>query len=354
MFKYFIKASKLYWFFQITGWGLYFIINLFFISNIDKLQPEFIFGFLNVSLTGFILSHFLRYLINRQHWVSKSLIVIGRNIIIATLLFTAIWIAISIPINLYLYRNIPGFSHISLSYLFILYFQFSIILILWQLLYLSVALFRQNKKHLVEKYQLELALKDAELLALKSQINPHFLFNYLNSIRSLILSNPEFSREMITRLSAMFRYSLNYGGKKLVAIKEEIELNQHYLALEKIRFEERLQIAWHIDSKLEDCLIPPFSLQVLLENAIKHGVNKTTEYCHVEVFILSKDNKLILKVINDGKIAAHNPDQRKVGLSNVQQRLQLLFADASTFSIQQQQSKVVCEIILPFLSSHKG
>ena len=116
------------------------------------------------------------------------------------------------------------------------------------------------------------SVKEAQLLALKSQVNPHFIFNSLNNIRSLVVENPEKAREMITHLSALLRYSIQFNNEERVTLEEEIVIVNNYLNLESIQLEDRLTYKIDVDEGVNNLLIPPMSIQMLTENAIKHGI----------------------------------------------------------------------------------
>jgi LytS/YehU family sensor histidine kinase len=123
-----------------------------------------------------------------------------------------------------------------------------------------------------KQVRLELALREAELRALEAQINPHFLFNCLNSIRALVIEDPPKAQDMITRFATLLRYNLNHESRHTVPLSAEAEVVADYLALEKVRFEDRLRLQIAIDPAVASLPVPPMILQTLVENALKHGI----------------------------------------------------------------------------------
>src|SRR5262249_30909594 len=126
----------------------------------------------------------------------------------------------------------------------------------------------------LRQMQSQLSLQQAELRALQAQVNPHFLFNSLNTIRGTLHDNPDQAESMITSLSNLFRRSLRPDGAQMILLGEEMEAVSDYLALESARFEERLKVCLHIQPEAERCAIPAMLVQTLVENAIKHGISR--------------------------------------------------------------------------------
>ena len=137
----------------------------------------------------------------------------------------------------------------------------------WIGIYAGVKSRQLNKE---KQVGLELALREAELRALEAQINPHFLFNCLNSIRALVVEDPTKAQDMITRFATLLRYNLNHDSRHTVPLSAEAEIVADYLALEKVRFEDRLRLQFAIDPGAASLLVPPMILQTLVENALKH------------------------------------------------------------------------------------
>jgi LytS/YehU family sensor histidine kinase len=182
--------------------------------------------------------------------------------------------------------------------------------------------------------QAEVLAREAELKALKSQINPHFLFNSLNSISALTSLNPAKAREMCIRLSEFLRNSLRLGERTSVPFGEELALTSTYLDVEQVRFGTRLRITRNFDGACDDCEVPPLLLQPLVENAIKHGVASLIDGGEITMSAWMSNGLLHFTIENPFDPDA--PAQRKsgFGLVNVRKRLQARYGAAAKLDIQ--------------------
>lgn len=205
----------------------------------------------------------------------------------------------------------------------------------------------------LQKERLERQLSDANLAALRMQLHPHFLFNTLHSVASLIrTNNSNKAIETLSQLSELLRYTIYENTKNEVTVQEEIQFVQAYLAIEKIRFEDRLHIIWNIDDEVMDYKIPSFSLQPLIENALKHGL-RNIEKGILEISIRKIMNTKIAIEIEDNGVGLNSNwtlDQYNgVGLKNTVSRLKNMYGDAHFFDIQNNKngSGVKVQIIIP-------
>lgn len=197
----------------------------------------------------------------------------------------------------------------------------------------------RNEQKLEEQNRL---LVQARLQALSSQINPHFLFNTLNSVHSLIRTDPELAREVVVKLSRILR-NLLAKHETFVPLSEELKFIEDYLDIEKVRFGERLQVVKDIDPEAESKLVPSMILQPLVENAIKHGLSKKLSKGTLKLEAKLKSGHLILAVEDDGVGIPHEK-QRKltesgIGVRNVNERLQVLFGSSYRFRIHSEEGK---------------
>jgi LytS/YehU family sensor histidine kinase len=188
-----------------------------------------------------------------------------------------------------------------------------------------------NSQKLQERAQQEVRLKglvrDAELNMLKSQINPHFLFNSLNSISSLTMSNPEEAREMIIRLSDFLRYSLKHRENEYVPLKEELGRMKDYLAIERIRFGEKLRYEFDIGKACEDFPVPTMIFQPLFENAIRHSVYESVDPITVKFSCVPEEENMKMLISNDYDPSVPSRKGTGVGLQNVRQRIDLAYKE---------------------------
>jgi two-component system, LytTR family, sensor histidine kinase AlgZ len=197
--------------------------------------------------------------------------------------------------------------------------------------------------------QARVLARDAELRALKAQVNPHFLFNSLHSISALTSSDPRRAREMCIALADFLRATLGLGEKALIPLEEELSLIHSFLAVEKIRFGARLQMEEQIDPGILDCMVPPLILQPLVENAVVHGIANLTEggWIHLRALHGSNDSNVSIEVENSFDPEA--PARRKsgVGLANVRQRLDTRYGTNASFSVDKNGGRFHVGLTLP-------
>jgi two-component system, LytTR family, sensor histidine kinase AlgZ len=193
----------------------------------------------------------------------------------------------------------------------------------------------------------ELEARDAELRALKAQINPHFLFNSLNSIVALTASDPGKAREMCLRLADFLRSTLGLGEREGVTWREELKLAQAYLDVEQIRFGLRLQVELNNDENCGDCLVPPLILQPLIENAVKHGIATLVEGGTIRV--KSEVGGGQLRVTVENRFDPQTPPLRRrgLGLRNVRRRLETRFGSTASLLARAEDDRFLVEISMP-------
>ncbi len=225
---------------------------------------------------------------------------------------------------------------------------FSFILIaLWLLLYMVWHFVEKNRKDQVDKLTLEKTVKELELKTIKSHINPHFIFNSLNSIRALVDENPERARTAITELSNILRSSMQAEKMETVPLHKELDLVNDYLALEQMRFEERLKVEMRIDEDTLEQPVPPMMLQTLVENAIKHGVSKQINGGFIRICSDFKGNNHELVVQNSGHLNGDiNADG--FGIKSTQDRIRFLYHGKASFEIKNIDGEMVeSKVIMP-------
>ncbi|MGJ8663299.1 MAG: sensor histidine kinase, partial [Marinicella sp.] len=193
-------------------------------------------------------------------------------------------------------------------------------------------------------------LHATELKALKAQLNPHFIFNCLNNMRAMAIDDGEKTREMITNLSEILKYSFQFGDQTQVTVEREIQHVQNYLALEEIQFEQRLSYDFDIDPATTQQLIPTLSIQLLVENAIKHGITNLPSGGHIKIQVSKSENQLRIIVTNTGYLEPNKTNKSTgVGLSNLEKRLQLAHSDRASLHLYSPNAQqVTAEISLPF------
>jgi LytS/YehU family sensor histidine kinase len=208
-----------------------------------------------------------------------------------------------------------------------------ILMALWLLLYMVWHYLVRNRKDEIDKLNLEKTVKELELNTIKSHINPHFIFNSLNSIRALVDENPQRARTAITELSNILRSSMQVEKMETVPLHKELDIVRDYLALEHMRFEERLRIEMDIDEDTLEQPVPPMMLQTLVENAIKHGISKKIKGGVVKIISRFTNHHFELIVQNSGWLG-EEPFQEGFGLKSTRDRLKFLFQGKAEFDIK--------------------
>ena len=203
----------------------------------------------------------------------------------------------------------------------------------WIACYFMHHLFAAYQHSQMERLRLEASNREAEVRHLRSQMDPHFLFNSLNTVRALIAAENTEARGALTHLSDLLRNSLRQGDKALIPLKDELAALDSHLAIEQLRFGSRLRIRRRVSPQLGDCPVPPFLVQTLVENAIKHGVAKREQGGDIVVTIAKKRECLCCIVRNTGVL--HQTGEGGLGLRNIRVRLQHLYQGQATFILHQ-------------------
>ena len=207
--------------------------------------------------------------------------------------------------------------------------------------------YKKNKEKNEREKELKQEVREAVLRALKSQINPHFLFNSLNSIASLTMTNPEKAHEMVIALSDFMRYSLRKQHNETVALEEEINHTRLYLQIEKIRFGNRMDYTFDIDPACFNCQIPTLLLQPLFENAVKYGVYEASETVEISMTATKEGEYSKLVLSNNFDKEAVPVKGEGIGIKNVQERLRMVYNSNKLMEIKEEQGKFMVTIYLP-------
>ena len=224
---------------------------------------------------------------------------------------------------------------------------FFALLSVWTGFYLGYCCYRGYREGVIDRLRLQAAVKEAELRTLKAQVNPHFLFNSLNTLRSMLPAELDRPREAVTLLAELLRATLTLGERATVSVAEELETVRNYLALEQLRFEQRLRVRAHVDSAASHLPVPPFLLQTLVENAVKFGVGSRREGGEVTYEVMLCDAILLLRVTNSGRLGAKS-ESTGLGLANARARLLHLFGPAASLTLAQASADlVVAEARIP-------
>lgn len=217
----------------------------------------------------------------------------------------------------------------------------------WVLVYLGYESVRSYQTALTERARHDAALKEAELRALRAQLNPHFLFNALNVLRRLAATNPSRTRQAITQLAGLLRDSLNGGAHPAIKLSAELRQVDAYLQLEKLRFEERLALEWQVPEPVLGRPVPPFAVLTLVENAVKHGIATRIAGGRLVISAELRPEATVIRVANSGTLPA-DPRTGRVGLQNLRERLRLLYGERATLALRAAEPELVlAELCVP-------
>ena len=388
------KTNIRYWLWQILGWGIFGLIHIYFNLVVFAEQfaqhggnNEYLISLGIFLVSGIICTHILRTVIKKTNWLKFSLnkiwliFVIG---VVATSVLQfyggdAIEKATPYSFEKYIqsyklekakksestagldkvayystaplkdslaiktiseikkttgwHRNTKGEWKFEDKTELLGIYQNILLVALWFLIYIVYHYVDKNRKDQLDRLKLESTVKELELKTIKSHINPHFIFNSLNSIRALVDENPERARTAITELSNILRSSMKAEKAETVSLQKELDIVQDYLALEHMRFEERLQVELEIDPDTLGQPVPPMMLQTLVENAIKHGISKLVNGGIVRIIADFKGDDLELLVQNTGQLSA-NANGEGFGIKSTQDRLNLMYQGKANFEIK--------------------
>lgn len=223
---------------------------------------------------------------------------------------------------------------------------------IWAFIYIAVTTSRQVKESEIKSLRLENSLKEAKLASLTNQLNPHFLFNSLNNIRFMIYENAAHADEMITAFSEILRYSLTSSKQDKVGIEEELSIIDRYIDIVRLQLGDKLDFQLHFSSSCQQCLIPPMALQILVENAIKHGIENSKTKARLSVNIINKDGVLLIEVCNPVASSVAMPIQGTgTGLKNIKQRLNLLYGELAQLSVTLLENNFTVTLVIPMEKS---
>ncbi len=352
--------ERLYVLCQGGGWGI-FLVSQFGFSRAfadkdspvvrDRLTDSALIVF--VVLLGVVLTHNARPLMSRWGWKQLGWLALVPRVLLMAMVLSFLWSALGFGYSHGL-LGLPWASKYSLGLIFLVsWLNGTGLLVGWLCLYFFYHLFERLNRLQVEQLRLASSVKEAELRALKSQVNPHFLFNSLNSLRALIEEDAPKAREAVTRLANMLRYSLQSGQQETVSLEEEVRIVEDYLALEHIRHESRLRVRWEVTAEARLLSVPPMLLQTLVENAVKYGIS--TRRDGGELIITARVDGAALKicVTNPGDLAAPvnasaalAGSSTGVGLRNAAERLQLLYGERAKLTVLAEPAGCVTAAVL--------
>lgn len=333
-----------YWTFQLAGWGALALFNSVYggSSQLRIVVAIACWG----SLGGLLLSHLWHGVLQRRGWAANGLRwtrIVPSLIVLAAIQTASVTAAFHVMYPPDVLRGLawlPG----------ALLFWFGVFLT-WTVFYFTALSLRRAAHLEAETLRLQLHGREAELRALQAQVNPHFFFNSLNSVRALIFEDRDAAAHMIDQLAGLMRHALQSGQHATVPLAAELDAVRAYLAIEQIRFEERLRVSFAIAISapaLEHVRVPPMAVQTLVENAVKYGVEASADGGDIRIAAQrgAGVDMLQIEVANTGELRGAS-GSTGIGLRNARQRLQLACGERASLALRQQAGWVYATIDLP-------
>ena len=334
-------TSFAFWTLQLAGWAFYFYAQAsgeVIFASATWSQATALWG--SACVAGVLLTQGFRWTAKRRGWLALTAGPLFWRVAVATLLLATVscLLVVALSENIYgspvapimrsFYQRLAEPDQLLNQYIL------SVVLYAaWVALYMAFAM--QRRRH-----ELAQQLQAAQLLLLKSQLNPHFLFNALNGLRSLIEDEPARAREAVTQLARMLRYTLASGEEDLVSLERELEMVEDYLALESLRLADRLRVEREIEPDARTSRMPAMLLQTLVENAIKHGIAELKQGGTLRIEARIVEGELRLAVTNPRPRDAASTRGAGLGLRNATERLRLLFGARGSLRLDLSQPEV--------------
>jgi two-component system LytT family sensor kinase len=340
------KKNKqlIFWLLQLVIWTIYFLYNVHIVHGLampDNREVVFFYAFL-YAYFGLPLSLMLRAAFNWLKRKSISNWVFALSVFGITLLAANIWAAEVYMLDRLFEDEDTPMSPVNLRFYIWEVFGDFLVLLAWSAFYLLIKLWYewQTAKESAERAML--LAQSSQLQMLRNQINPHFLFNTLSSLRALVRIDQKKAEEMISKISDFLRYSLVNKKDTEVTLKEELDAINNYFEIERVRYEENLITRFDIDPIAEDYPVPSFLLHSIIENAVKYGMDTSDLPLEIDVKATVNNNTLMIEIMNTGKWIEQSDDTNGTGtgIRNVKERLDFLYPDGYDFKIKKENEKV--------------
>ena len=272
----------------------------------------------------------------------------------AALFLLGVWVYFSITLTSLFTSFEEGYEAFIRDSLWVRALAGYMLAVIINLLFYNFYLIRYSRDAMDRENQLKELVQRTELQALKNQLNPHFIYNSLNSISSLTLTAPDKARDMVIRLSDFLRYALKQDAMQMASLEKELENIESYLQIEKVRFGEKLKYSLEVDPGFKNLGLPVMILQPLFENAVKHGVQKSAGPVEIFFDVEKQGDDFKLKVSNayDQQFARFRSEG--IGLENIRNRLRLIYGNGNLLSIMAGEGVFTASLILPGKDYHEN
>lgn len=352
-----------FWLYQLAGWSLFALLQLLIVGSdepltLHTLLPALLLLMLALAGTLLLRANYQRWRrMPRSQLQTLGLLVFSSLItaaIVDVLHYWLLWPLAQLPVlwqsaAFHWFDSQPLGSKAPLL---------TVLYLFWSMLYLTLSRQLDLRRSEQLRQQLERNMTQAQLSSLLAQLSPHFMFNCINNIRALILEDQQNARLMLSHFADLLRYQIQPQTQALVPLAQELSVLDDYLALLHIQYEQRLQWQLHLAPECRQRLVPRLVLQLLVENAVKHGIGQRRDGGCIEILIQPmNDAQWLLQVSNPGQLpapaaapnqaATPHPDNTGTGLTNLRQRLQLLYGPAAQLNLVQDADWVRAQLYLP-------
>lgn len=368
---------------QFGGWGGLMLTSFLAMAMFMPFLPALGTNLAAIFL-GVFISHLYRGYVKRKNWKELSIPKLWPKVLVASILQGTVLSILTLvsliavftlivagdPDAMNSFIGIPAMEGVDeetmekirqaslenfsgrklLVFLFSFVTSYAIYFISWSALYFAYQYLQRAREMEIEKWKLSASVIDAELSTLKAQINPHFMFNSLNNIRSLVVEDSEKARDAITHLSDLLRFSIQFDQFEKVSLDKELQVVEDYLKLEAIQLEERLRYTFDIGQSTREMLIPPMIVQTLVENAIKHSINNLPNGGEIIIKAAVNNGFLFINITNSGQMKRtekpiSSEQRRGIGIKNAKERLRLLYGESAGLTVQNLNEKMVCATV---------
>ncbi|TCD18616.1 sensor histidine kinase [Pedobacter psychrodurus] len=344
---------SLYWKCQLIGWS---VAALYWTFQGWSAAGSFRFDIAVVQFISdvamyILITHLYHNFANKNRWQDLALEKLIWRMLIVIPVMGIFYTVVTIS-KLYLVRllflshplqSFADFFSLNAAGIFVAGIR---LIAIWLLAYHLYHYAKREIRLSVENTRLALSFKQSQLDNLSAQLNPHFLFNALNNIKSLVYTRPDNAGRAIDLLGELLRSGLYKGSAMLIRLNEEIDLVRDYLELEGLRMEERLQYELDIDISRSGLMVPRLCIQTLVENAVKHGISLEKQGGKIEVIVNEQNGFISIRVLNPGKLK-QDKTVAGIGLQNLKERLGLSYQHHASFNLYEMEQKVCAEIKIP-------
>ena len=345
----FSTNTKKFFIAQAIGWAFFGAANAI-LQSLIGLPAKLVAVNTGICLFGgVVITTLYRYLIRSWNWQAWKIGPLFVFILGSTVVLSFAWLLLNAVIIQFFF---PVYQ-ITASEILSNLLNGALLFLVWNLIYFFFKYFAKSQELEVDKWRLATEVKEAQLGNLRAKLRPHFVFNTLNNIKALVLEDPQRSRDMLINFSDLLRYSLQHDEQRQVPLEEEVDVSRQYLELMSIQYEDRLEWRMDIDPATTDCLIPPMVLQLLVENAVKHGIAPLAKGGELLVQTQLEAGQLILKVRNTGSLRMQPKVEGRLGtgLQNIRERLRIFYGKQAAFKLEESGDYVLAHVSLPLQTS---